>query len=187
LLSEHLNESATGRIRVFEPSTTFLEHTLAVAEVVISLQEVSNNGQIKLLHLQAEPECWRSYLGSSGETRWLKPDLAVITKSGGYEDHWFMEVDRATEPPNRVIGKCRQYEEYRRSDREQTKHGVFPAVVWVVPNERRRNQLRGRLASEVANDDRLFTVVTPSDIGALVVAGASDFRDSGPGPLEGAK
>ena len=158
-----------------------------MAEVVISLQEVSNNGQIKLLHLQAEPECWRSYLGSSGETRWLKPDLAVVTKSGEYEDHWFMEVDRATEPPNRVIGKCRQYEEYRRSDREQTKHGVFPAVVWVVPNERRRGQLRGRLAREVANDDRLFTVVTPSDIGALVVAGASDFRDSGREPLEGAK
>jgi len=187
LLSEHLNEPASGRIRVFEPSTTFLEHTLAVAEVVISLQEVPSNGVIELLHLQVEPECWRSYLGSSGETRWLKPDLAVVTKSGEYEDHWFMEIDRATEPPNRVIGKCRQYEEYRRSDREQAEHGVFPGVVWVVPNERRRDQLRGRLAREVANHDRLFTVVTPSDIGALVVAGVSDFRDSGPIPLEGAK
>ena len=187
LLGDHLNEPTTGRIRVFEPSTTFLEHTLAVAEVVISFQAVSNNGEITLLHLQVEPECWRSYLGPSGETRWLKPDLAVVTKSGGFEDHWFMEVDRATEPPNRVIAKCRQYEEYRRSDREQADHGVFPAVVWVVPNERRRDQLRGRLAREIANDDRLFTVIMPSDIDALVVAGASDFRDLGPDPLEGAK
>ena len=89
LLSEHLNEPKAGRLREFEPSTTFLEHTLAVAEVVISLQEVSNNGVIKLLHLQVEPECWRSFLGPSGEIRWLKPDLAVVTKSGEYEDHWF--------------------------------------------------------------------------------------------------
>lgn len=179
LLGEHLNESDGGRIRVFEPSTTFLEHTLAVAEVVISLQETAHDDGVKLAHLQVEPECWRSYLGLSGETRWLKPDLAVVTETGGFEDYWFIEVDRATEPPNRVIKKCRQYEEYRRSDREQAKHGVFPAVVWVVPNERRREQLRGRLASEVANADRLFTVVTPSNLEALVVAGASEFNESG--------
>ncbi|MBW4077749.1 MAG: hypothetical protein HIU84_04415 [Acidobacteria bacterium] len=187
LLGDHLNESDNGRIRVFEPSTTFLEHTLAVAEVVISLQEVANGAEIKLAHLQVEPECWRSYLGPSGETRWLKPDLAVVTESGGFEDHWFMEVDRATEPPNRVIKKCRQYEEYRRSDREQAKHGVFPAVVWVVPNVRRRDQIRERLASEVANADWLFTVVTPSDLGALVVAGSTDFNNSGTSRPEGTK
>jgi len=187
LLGEHLNESDSGRIRVFEPSTTFLEHTLAVAEVVISLQQATNGAEIKLTHLQVEPECWRSYLGPSGETRWIKPDLAVVTESGGFEDHWFVEVDRATEPPNRVIKKCRQYEEYRRSDREQAKHGVFPAVVWVVPNQRRRDQLRGRVDSEVENDDRLFTVVTPSDLGALVVAGAAAFKESGPSRSEGTK
>jgi hypothetical protein len=178
LLGEHSNEPASRRIRVFEPSTTFLEHTLAVAEVVISLQGVTNHTDITLAHLQVEPECWRSYLGPSGETRWLKPDLAVVTESGKYEDHWFIEVDRATEPPNRIIKKCHQYQEYRRSDREQAKIEVFPAVVWVVPNERRRDQLRKRLANEVNNDDRLFTVVTTPDLGALVAAGATDFKDS---------
>ena len=187
LLGEHLNDPASGRIRVFEPSTTFLEHTLAVAEVVISLQEVASGTDITLAHLQVEPECWRSYLGPSGETRWLKPDLAVVTEFGNYEDHWFIEVDRATEPPNRIIKKCHQYREYRRSDREQAKIEVFPAVVWVVPNERRRDQLRGRLANEVTNDDRLFTVVTTPDLGALVAAGATGFKDSKSSRKEGAK
>ena len=187
LLSEHLHEPPAGRIRVFEPSTTFLDHTLAVAEVVISLREVANGAQIKLAHLQVEPECWRSYLGPSGETRWLKPDLAVITESGGFEDYWFIEVDRATEPPNRVIKKCRQYQEYRRSEREQAKSGLFPAVVWVVPNERRRDQLRGRLASEVVNNDRLFTVVTSSNLETLVVAGATGYKESGLSRSKGAK
>ena len=60
-------------------------------------------------------------------------------------------------------------------------------MVWVVPNERRRDQLRGRLASEVANDDRLFTVVTPSDLGALVVAGALASRIRDRVATEGAK
>ncbi len=60
-------------------------------------------------------------------------------------------------------------------------------MVWVVPNERRRDQLRGRLAIEVTNDDRLFTVVTTPDLGALVVAGATDFKDSKLSRKEGAK
>ena len=53
LMGEHFNGPASGRIRVFEPSTTFLEHTLAVAEVVISLQEVVSNSDITLAHLRS--------------------------------------------------------------------------------------------------------------------------------------
>ena len=175
-LKTHLGQERHSRLRPYEPSTSFLDHTLAVAEVVITLQEISGNGRIAVLHFQLEPECWRSYLGPSGETRTLKPDLAVITKSLGFEDHWFIEVDRATEPPNRVVKKCLQYQEYLASGSEQARVGLFPAVVWAVPNERRRDQLSRRLRDEAAIDPRLFTVATTGDIEELVGVGAEEFH-----------
>lgn len=175
-LKTHLGQKRHSRLRPYEPSTSFLDHTLAVAEVVITLQEISSNGPVAVLHFQLEPECWRSYLGPSGETRTLKPDLAVVTKSSGFEDHWFIEVDQATEPPNRVIRKCLQYQEYLATGREQARVDLFPAVVWAVPNERRRDQLSRRLRDEAVIDPRLFTVATTNDIEELVVVGAEEFH-----------
>ena len=176
VLRTHLGQERHSRLRPYEPSTSFLDHTLAVAEVVITLQEISSNGRVVVLHFQLEPECWRSYLGPSGETRTLKPDLAVVTKSSGFEDHWFIEVDRATEPPNRVIKKCLQYQEYLATGREQARVALFPAVVWAVPNERRRDQLSRRLRDEAVIDPRLFTIATTHDIEELVIVGAEEFH-----------
>jgi hypothetical protein len=176
LLRTRFAEPVGTRVRTFEPGTTFLDHTLAIAEVVITLQEATGNGRVALKRIQLEPDCWRTYLGPSGEPRWLKPDLAMVTESSGFEDHWFLEVDRATEPPNRVVRKCFQYHEYRRTDREQSEHGLFPAVAWVVPTERRREQLRGRLAEERALDDRLFTIITRNELADMTVLGATDFN-----------
>ena len=175
-LRAHVGQDSHSRVRTYEPSTSFLDHTLAVAEIVITLQEISHNGRVGVSHLQLEPECWRHYLGPSGEARALKPDMAVVTESSGFEDHWFIEVDRATEPPNRVVRKCLQYQEYLATGREQTRVGLFPAVVWAVPSERRRDQLIRRLGVEAVIDPRLFTVVTTHDVEELVVVGAAQFH-----------
>ena len=176
VLRAHIGKERHSRLRPYEPSTSFLDHTLAVAEVVITLQEISRDGRVDLYHLELEPECWRSYLGSSGETRSLKPDVAAITKSSGFEDHWFIEVDRATEPPNRVVKKCLQYQEYLATGREQARVGLFPAVVWAVPTEQRRDQLIRRFRDESVIDLRLFSVATTHDINELVLVGAVEFH-----------
>lgn len=176
LLATHLGEEGGARIRHSEPSTTFLDHTLAVAEVVITLQSTGRN-TIEIEHLQLEPECWRTYLGAAGETRTLKPDLASTSHSDGFTDFYFWEVDRATEAPNRVVKKCLQYQQYRATGAEQKAHGLFPAVVWVVPNRRRYEQLSRRLAVEAEIDQRLFTVTTLDRIGELVRLGADQFNN----------
>jgi hypothetical protein len=175
LLRTTLGETTGTRSRTYEPGTTFLDHTLAIAEVVITLQEATRDERLTLDRIQLEPESWRTYLGPGGEPKWLKPDLAVVTISGGYEDHWFIEVDRATEPPNRIVKKCFQYHEYRRTDREQAQHALFPAVVWAVPNKRRQEQLRRRLANERTLDHGLFTVVTPDELVTLTTLGAMEY------------
>lgn len=167
-----------ARVRPYEPSSTFLEHTIAIAEVVLDLTEAATTRQITVSRVELEPAAWRTYLDRSGATLHLKPDLAVTTMTDEYEDAWFIEVDRDTEPPGRIVHKCLQYQDYRRSSTEQRKRGVFPAVVWVVPNQRRHHQLRARIDTEPQIDQRLFTIITPDQLGELIAAGANDFNNN---------
>lgn len=183
LLAVHLGEAAGARVRPTEPSNTFLDHTLAVAELVITLQD-STRGGVMIERLQAEPECWRAHLGSAGEPRTLKPDLASVSQCGEFTDFYFWEVDRATEAPNRVVKKCLQYQQYRVTGAEQRLHGLFPAVVWVVPHQRRREQLERHLAAETRLDHRLFTVIELDQVTDLVRYGADHYKQQ-PGGLKG--
>jgi len=84
------------RRRVYEPTTAFLEHTLAVAELFVRLK---TDKAIVCQAVQMEPDCWRGK---------LKPDLYAVTVSGKFAYHWFFEIDRDTEAPIRIIDKCRR-------------------------------------------------------------------------------
>lgn len=169
-------DNGSRRVRFHEPSSTFLEHTLAVAETHLVLRRtatanVSSTQPVTVKSVELEPGCWRPYLGPGGVALTLKPDLDAVTRTGDFEDHWFLEVDRATEPPSRIIRKCQQYQAYYRTGTEQKRHGVFPAVVWIVPTPARRAQLEHRLESNPAIDLRLFIVVTLDQLPGLLRSG----------------
>jgi hypothetical protein len=165
-------EGLPRRQRKFEPSSTFLEHTLAVAEVSLRLTEVAQRGHVALLDVQHEPACWRAYIGPGGGIARLKPDLAIVTATGEFEDHWFFEVDLATEPPSRVIRACLNYQEYRRSGVEQRRLDLFPAVVWIVPTLRRKEAIESRLRRYDGISPGLFTVITLDQLEALIHGGS---------------
>lgn len=95
-------------------------------------ESVSTDAAVSVA-VQTEPLSWRSYLGLTGERRTLQPDLYAELVTTDYEDRWFIEVDCDTESMNTLLRKCQQYEDYRRSGTEQTRHGVFPACCgsWV--------------------------------------------------------
>jgi len=159
-----------------DPSLTFLEHTLAISELRVQLAELEDAHYLKVESITPEPACWRPYLGAAGHRIFLKPDLAVITSTpDGYEDHWFLEVDLATENPARIVAKCRQYQQYRRIGLEQRRTGLFPAVVWITPTARRRDQLARRIAVEADLDDQLFTVISLDEFQPLLRAGAHNY------------
>lgn len=160
-----------ARLRSHEPTTTFLEHTLAVAEACLTLSEAAQHGRFEILDLQREPDCWRAYNGPHGAVVQLKPDLALVTASAEYEDHWFLEIDRDTEPPSRVVRACLRYEEYRRSGVEQRAIEVFPAVVWVVPGLKRAATLKRHMDSEPRLSRAVFTVVTIEDLPSVIAVG----------------
>jgi hypothetical protein len=166
-------EDPEGRVsnRKFEPSAYFLEHTIAITELYLQLRSIDG---VALTDAQFEPQCWRGFPGVLGTQQAIKPDLYAVTSDSDYEDHWFFELDLASEAPSKVIRKCAQYQEYYLAGAEQRKHGVFPLVVWIVPEERRRDSLQDHIARSVElRHKNLFTVILPDELEALIRKGAS--------------
>lgn len=162
---------AIGRVR--EPGERFIRHYLAIGDAHLELVTAARAGLVELLSVQIEPTCWRSYSSLSGSRETLKPDLFAVTGSGEYEDHWFIEIDRATESLPVLIRQCQQYETYRRSGVEQAASGVFPRVIWVVPDEAREAQLRAAVARTRSLDNGLFIVTTPAQFIRVITGGAA--------------
>jgi hypothetical protein len=174
----------TARKRLYIPSSSYLTHTLAVAEVSLRLLEMSFDGRTALLHQRLEPECWRSHVTPGGVATFLKPDLDAATCCGEYEDHWFLEVDLATESPATVARKCEQYLAYMRSGKEQEACGVFPSVVWSVPDAKRKGSLQSNIAEALDKDSRIFVVITLDELESLITLGLDAFRQEGEAPDE---
>lgn len=160
----------------YEPSPYFLQHTLAVAEVSIRLTELAAKGKIGISARQTEPSCWRNYVNHGGTVSTLRPDLFAVTTDmdSDYEDHWFFEVDLATESPAVVVRKCLQYLSYLRSGEEQRSCGVFPRVVWIVPTTKRKGSLSSHIAEALVDDAVLFTVITLDELEPLVINEANN-------------
>jgi hypothetical protein len=159
-----------GRQRPQLISTTFLEHLLAIAESrIIAVETVRTIPDASLI-VQTEPACWRSYLGPHGQQLTVRPDLHLTVITSRYTDRYFVEVDRATENPARVIATCWQYLHYRRTGAEQKARGVFPAVLWIVPTQKRREQLRTHIAAADLPAG-MFQVLTQADLPELLREG----------------
>lgn len=156
-----------------EPSLRHLDHCLAAADCHLALRDLAADHRIELLQVQTEPRCWRTSdtAGFGGSV--LKPDLYAVTALGDYEDHWFCEIDRATESLPTLLKKCAQYEAYRRTGSEQDRLGVFPLVVWIVPDDTRADKLRRAIAGSRNLDADLYRVCTPTDFAEVITGGAA--------------
>lgn len=156
------------RRRFVEPGHIFVAHTLAVNDVAVALLETGRDlVGFAVESLSTEPSNWRSYLGPSGETRWLKPDLHVIstlTDDGGEtEVHEYLEIDLGTEHLPRIQAKCRVYEAYAATGRYQAAHEVFPEVIWLSSDPARRTALSRAVAGKPGLPSGLFRVMSPEE------------------------
>lgn len=162
------DEEVPRRQRPREVSTTFLDHLLAITEVRTSIEEAVRQQTDTEAVVALEPECWRTALSPSGQVQVLRPDLAVTITSPAYEDRYLIEVDRATENPGRVIATCWRYQEH------QARIGdgdVFPLVVWLVPNDRRRHRLERAIAHSTGLLRDLFRVIRLDQLPTLIHGG----------------
>jgi protein involved in plasmid replication-relaxation len=165
-------DGASSIRRQHEPSLRLLNHYLAVAEVHVELIDADDAGRFDVIDVQVEPGSWRRFHGLGGEVRLVRPDMAVVTASGDYEDHWFLEVDLGSEHPPTVVKKCHLYLDYLDSGTEQGRLGVFPRVLWVVPDETRLDRLQRALTEDHLDPD-LFRIATMASLSETLAGGAS--------------
>ena len=145
-----LGQTAARRSNYREPSRHFVDHTLAISELAVQITAAARTGPFEVLRLETEPSNWQTMLGPHGVASFLKPDLLLVTAThtaaGEYEDHYFIELDLATESASVVMRQCAAYQAFRATGRYQSRHGLFPTVWWLTPTQARANTLRGAVA-----------------------------------------
>jgi hypothetical protein len=159
--------------RPWTPSLPFLAHRLAVTELFVTLVEQERHGLVELLRFQSEPACWRHFNGPAGRIVTLKPDAYIATALGEYEEYRFIEVDRATESLSVISSKLAVYRQYWASGREQRQHGLFPGVLFVVPDEGRAEKVRRECARLPEAASALFEVVVWTEAVAVMTGGGA--------------
>ena len=147
------------RRRFIEPTALFMAHTLDIARLGVLVAASARSDRFDLLEVETEPRCWRAFQSGQGEEQ-LKPDLYLVTADAEIETHSLIEVDRGTEHLPAVLKKCRTYQRYWRSGKEQAELGLFPAVVWVTTDERRCGRIQDAIAGDTDLVDGLFRVTT---------------------------
>ena len=163
--------------RSYEPTENHLEHTLAIAELYIQLIEINREDpSFEIEDTEFEPKCWRSYSDIGGTPIFLKPDLFAKVIDQEYENYYFFELDRSSTSLTRVVNKAKQYIRYYNLGIEQRVNGVFPFVVWVVPDDKRKYSVAHRINSELDNYTELFVVITLDEFKGFVGSNTELFN-----------
>lgn len=146
------------RRRYYEPTERFVDHTLAVSQLVVDATLAHRAGSARLRGYQAEPACWRAF-SRAGARVVLRPDLFLALDSDEYAFKWMVEVDRSSESLPVIVRKCRLYAGYYQTGIEQSRgDGAFPRVCWIAPDERRARRIRTAIARDRTLPERLFVV-----------------------------
>jgi len=141
-----------------------LAHALDVAEVVVRLRENERvHDELEVAAIETEPACWRYYTSANGTKRTVRPDLRATLRVVGGELHWFIEVDRGTEHRRFLARKITGYLALWRGGGEHARAGVFPRVLWVVPNRYRAEELRHLLATTPGLPPGMMTLTLRDD------------------------
>lgn len=158
--------------RVTTPGDRHVRHTLALTGLVVTLQEADRRGDLELVERQCEPYCWRYYVGPHGTRQVIKPDLAVCIGVDAYLDYWYLELDLATESASTLQGKAQRYLAHFQSGAVQDELGVYPRVLWLAPNERRKHQIALALGRLPEVHCRLFAVALIDELVGRLTQGA---------------
>lgn len=99
------------RPRFREPSAIFVDHTLAVSQLVVELTMAERAGRCEVLRVEGEPDCWRTFSGVAGRVL-LRPDLAVTLGLGDMKP---TTLSSWTGPPNTCPLCCASVRRTRRT------------------------------------------------------------------------
>lgn len=153
-----------SRRRYREPGRAFLDHRSTVNDLVVRLRELGRHGELEVLTIDAEPACWRPYPGPHGIARTLKPDLYAVVARGDFENHYFFEIDLATEHLPQIVAKAGMYREHAATGAQQRLLGIYPAVVWITTTRARALAMRTALSIDTSLPTGMHTVIAAADV-----------------------
>lgn len=77
------------------------------------------------------------------------------------------------------MNTCKKYIEYYRSGIEQRQKEVFPFVLWIVPDDKRKLAISKVIQNELYNFWELFTVITLEEYPDYIKGGiANESKES---------
>lgn len=136
------------------PGERTVAHTLAVSELYTTLVELTRvYGATGVAEFEAEPGAW----WPNGLGSYMKPDVYTLLTMTERRDHWWIEVDRATESMPTLRRKALAYLDFYQSG-QLGPGGVIPRVVFSVPSEQRRNAVRQMISALPEPSSDLFLV-----------------------------
>jgi hypothetical protein len=138
--------------------------------VLLNEHAREGHGAVELLAVETEPECWRSFVGHHGASVLLKPDLRITLGLGEHELHWFIELDRATEHRAALTRKITAYVAGWRDGGEEARAGVFPRVLWAVPDHERAAVITEVCATTSGVPEGMFLTATTEQAVAVLTA-----------------
>ena len=157
----------------YEPTRNHLKHQLFVTQLLMELKRLETDGKLTLESFAFEPKCWQSF-ATLLTSLTLKPDAFVRLAIEEFEDAYFLEADNATEHLGRMVAKCKQYIAYFNTGIEQRENGIFPLVVWIVPDDKRKLAILNRIKEELETYWELFEVVTLDEFSDFIQGGRDD-------------
>jgi hypothetical protein len=162
-----------------EPGAAWTAHTLAVSDLYVRLRRAERTGRVELLAFDGEPACWRRYMRLGGAAGVLKPDAYIRLGVGEFEDSFFAEIDLGSERRGQLTRQHHAYREYFRSGVEQATTGVFPGVLWIVPDAKRVALLADIHRGLPEQTRRLFMLATSEQALATLCGLATDATAAG--------
>jgi len=165
-LRRNLRQDEQRVRRAAVPGERFVRHTVAVSELYVSLIEQSRAGGFQVDEFLAEPASWCA----NGVGGWMKPDGYVVLSGADVTDHWWVEVDLATEAVPTLRGKFLAYVDFVSRGQLGPAGSVVPRVLVTVPSEERQDTIDRVVAGLPAPAGELFRVVLYDAAAASLVA-----------------
>ena len=146
------------------PGERHVRHVLAVGQLYVDLAELARAGKLALDEFEAEPASW----WPDGHGGRLKPDAHVLVANGNHSDHWWVEVDLATEHLPTLKRKLMTYLDFYNQG-QLGPDGIMPWVLVTVPDAKRLSEIDRLIHQLQSRAGELFTVALHNDAAEVIM------------------
>lgn len=130
---------------------------------------ISSTTSFNIRKVEFEPKSWKQYLYDN-KNKYLRPDLFMSIEKDGYEYLYFIEIDLASESMTDIIRQCESYHDCYNSRAMQNEYDIFPIVLWIVPDEKRKERFVKVLKEQYERTNHLFTIITAEELQDFMLA-----------------